>query len=490
MRHTVILSIMLFILFPTTIFAADWTLEDEGTIQSIRAFSSTADTYVAAGNSGHRIYSEDGGQTWITPEKTSSTWWYDMANTDEKMYVIGASGVVMYSEDNGITWDQISIGTTYTLSGIELDGQYGYIVGEFGTGYYFANNQWITTTTNTTRNINAVQNMGDGTGWAVTDEGWLYYITGGGIAWTGIGQVASTHLNDVYFSNASEGWLTGNDGVIKYTDDGGSSWVTVSVDGLLTQDLHAIEVLDDEMVIVGDEIILYSDDSGETWEVTEFSDRSNFYTAHVDQQGEFWIAGSRDDSTSLIYRLEREEEEIIEEETEEETTEETVEEETEETEETEAQTSTLIKIVCEEEAAANDPCKAVYYYGDDGKRHAFPNERVFFTWYEDFDDVQEVSAEFMASIQLGANVTYRPGVKMVKFQSVNTVYAVSAPAQLRPIASESVAEELYGSEWNTHIDDIPDVFIGNYSFGEEIESAQDYDSDEQESNVSGISDIF
>jgi hypothetical protein len=39
----------------------------------------------------------------------------------------------------------------------------------------------------------------------------------------------------------------------------------------------------------------------------------------------------------------------------------------------------LIKLACGQKATADDPCKAVYYYGSDGKRHAFPNEKAFFT---------------------------------------------------------------------------------------------------------------
>ena len=27
---------------------------------------------------------------------------------------------------------------------------------------------------------------------------------------------------------------------------------------------------------------------------------------------------------------------------------------------------------------------AVYYLADDGKRYVFPNERIYFSWYEDF----------------------------------------------------------------------------------------------------------
>jgi cyclophilin family peptidyl-prolyl cis-trans isomerase len=134
----------------------------------------------------------------------------------------------------------------------------------------------------------------------------------------------------------------------------------------------------------------------------------------------------------------------------------------------------LIKLECPEGAEANDPCKAVYYYGADEKRHAFPNSKVYFTWYENFDSVMTVSSEVMSGIMLGKNVTYRPGVKMVKFTTVNKVYALSKGGVLRWVTTEEVAVGLYGEDWNTKIDDIPDTFFTNYSFGLDIALPEAY----------------
>ncbi len=155
-----------------------------------------------------------------------------------------------------------------------------------------------------------------------------------------------------------------------------------------------------------------------------------------------------------------------------------------------ASESSLVKKVCDEDAGANDPCRAVYYYADDGYRHAFPNEKVFFTWFDDFDDVIEVTGEFLSSLPLGKNVTYHPGTKMVKFLSVPTVYAVAAQGELRAISSEDIAIDLYGEDWNQQIDDISDVFITNYSFGDDIESTSDYDVDEALASVSSLDENF
>jgi hypothetical protein len=137
---------------------------------------------------------------------------------------------------------------------------------------------------------------------------------------------------------------------------------------------------------------------------------------------------------------------------------------------------TLIKAICPTTGVVNadHPCRAVYYYGQDGRRHAFPNERVYFTWFSDFSGVREVSAGTMASITLGRNVTYRPGSRMIKFRTVNRVYAVSRGGTLRWITTEDVARQLYGSNWATKVDDVGDTFYSNYVSGSDITLAAQF----------------
>ncbi|MBI2475242.1 S8 family serine peptidase [Candidatus Uhrbacteria bacterium] len=152
--------------------------------------------------------------------------------------------------------------------------------------------------------------------------------------------------------------------------------------------------------------------------------------------------------------------------------------------------NSLIKLSCVGETKADDPCRAVYFYASDGKRHSFPNDKVFFTWFDNFNNVKEVSSSFMSSLQLGKNVTYHPGTKMVKFQTVPTVYTVSKKGELRAIASEQIATELYGSTWNKQIDDISDAFVGNYTFGLKINSTSDYDVATEKKSVAGLDANF
>ncbi len=138
---------------------------------------------------------------------------------------------------------------------------------------------------------------------------------------------------------------------------------------------------------------------------------------------------------------------------------------------------TLVKAMCPAyQVAADHPCRAVYYYGQDGRRHAFPNERVYFTWYRDFDGVREVTDGVLASMSLGRNVNYRPGLRMVKFTTLNRVYAVGRGGVLRWVTTEDIARQLYGSNWSSQIDDIADVFYTNYTFGTDITTTGQFNS--------------
>ena len=118
---------------------------------------------------------------------------------------------------------------------------------------------------------------------------------------------------------------------------------------------------------------------------------------------------------------------------------------------------------------------AVYYFHENGTRYVFPNEKTYFTWYQGFSTVKTITDLELAAIQLGGNVTYRPGVRLVKISTDPKVYAVSGKT-LRWVQSETLAKTLYGDAWaTTQVDDIPDAYFSDYGIGEAINEAADYD---------------
>lgn len=110
-----------------------------------------------------------------------------------------------------------------------------------------------------------------------------------------------------------------------------------------------------------------------------------------------------------------------------------------------------------------DGLSSVYYLGADGKRYVFPNESTYFSWYSDFSGVVTVPQSELENYPLGANVTVRPGTKLIKITTNPKVYAVVSGGQLMAVPDEATASALFGANWNKRIVDIADSFFTNYT---------------------------
>ncbi|MDF1497300.1 MAG: hypothetical protein P1P90_04530 [Patescibacteria group bacterium] len=119
---------------------------------------------------------------------------------------------------------------------------------------------------------------------------------------------------------------------------------------------------------------------------------------------------------------------------------------------------------------------AVYYYFD-GKRYVFPNEDVYFSWYDNFDDVNIVSDATLASVPLGGNVTYRPGTKLVKIVSDPKVYMIAENNVLSWITSEADAVTLYGTDWSGEVRDVSDALFLDYKMGDAMTDLSNINED-------------
>lgn len=119
---------------------------------------------------------------------------------------------------------------------------------------------------------------------------------------------------------------------------------------------------------------------------------------------------------------------------------------------------------------------AVYYVADDDKRHAFPNQSVYSSWYQtSSQSIITLNNNLLAELGLGENVTYRPGSTLAKIATDPKVYAVSRYSVLHWVITEDLAAALYGQSWNKRIVDVPDVFFNDYTVGTPITKVTDYD---------------
>lgn len=129
---------------------------------------------------------------------------------------------------------------------------------------------------------------------------------------------------------------------------------------------------------------------------------------------------------------------------------------------------------------------AVYYVGQNGKRYVFPTLNTYLTWYADFGSVKTIPSSDLASLPIGGNATYRPGVKMVKIATDPKTYAVAKGGELRWVQTEDIAKALYGNDWNKKIDDVQDVYFVNYKIGDPIASATQYSPASETSQATSI----
>ncbi len=119
----------------------------------------------------------------------------------------------------------------------------------------------------------------------------------------------------------------------------------------------------------------------------------------------------------------------------------------------------------------------VYFVNVDGFRYVFPNERVYFSWYENFERVRHVSGYELASIPLGGVVRYRPATRLIKVPDDPKVYAVKGGGKVAWITTEELAVELYGTDWNQKIDDMNPSFFVAYEVADPIMEADDFHTD-------------
>jgi hypothetical protein len=125
---------------------------------------------------------------------------------------------------------------------------------------------------------------------------------------------------------------------------------------------------------------------------------------------------------------------------------------------------------------------AVYYFGGNGKRYVFSTSDIYFSWYGDFKAVKTVSDSVLAALPIGGNVTYKPGVKLIKIATDPKVYAIDKGGTLRWISTENLAKSLYGSAWTSKIVDVSVTSFSDYKQGTAINVVGDY-------NLAGIKAI-
>ena len=110
----------------------------------------------------------------------------------------------------------------------------------------------------------------------------------------------------------------------------------------------------------------------------------------------------------------------------------------------------------------------IYYIGLDHLRHVIPTVKEYDSWFQTFLAVKEVPATTLSKIDLGKNLTVRPGTYLIKMKTGNKVYAVDEAGKLRWIKDEQLATALFGYNWSKRIITIEQTVFSNYEIGSPI----------------------
>ena len=116
---------------------------------------------------------------------------------------------------------------------------------------------------------------------------------------------------------------------------------------------------------------------------------------------------------------------------------------------------------------------ALYYVGAQGKRYVFPTQAIYRAWYPEESEVKEILRKDLETIPLAGNVTYRPGMRIVTFESDPAYYVVAFPNVLKK-TPEKFLFAYFGGQWKERLDVLPEHFRADYTIGEPITALSDY----------------
>jgi hypothetical protein len=138
--------------------------------------------------------------------------------------------------------------------------------------------------------------------------------------------------------------------------------------------------------------------------------------------------------------------------------------------------SPLLDLVRDEvEAFSAYNAQSVYLVSGD-RMWLIPSEEVYFTWFDSWDDVLEVSQAtmdvYLEISDYEGDLKFAPGTR-VKAVSSAKVYVVGSEYDLHWIVSETVADEIYGSDWNQGIIEVNDTYLWKYGTGSNVASSDD-----------------
>ncbi len=222
-------------------------------------------TYVGVGNSGLSRRSTDTGANFSTANTGSgSNHLYGLTFGNNTFVGVGASGHILRSTDDGASFPSVSSGYGGYLRGVTFGNNIFAAVGQSGKILRSTNNgaSWSNATSPITTYLYGVA-YGNNTFVAVGQSGKIVRSTDYGASWDNATSPITTYLNGVAFGNNTF-VAVGQSGKILRSTDNGASFSSVT--SPITTYLYGVAFGNDTFVAVGQSgKILRSTDAGASW---------------------------------------------------------------------------------------------------------------------------------------------------------------------------------------------------------------------------------
>jgi len=117
--------------------------------------------------------------------------------------------------------------------------------------------------------------------------------------------------------------------------------------------------------------------------------------------------------------------------------------------------------------------QSVYLATTSGDRYLFPAEAQFYNWYDGFGSLQTISADELSAMPLRGTVLH-PAKHLVKTPSSPEVYVIGSNGELHWVTDGLALTQLYGSDWNSYVYDLPASFFTAYRVGVPVTSSTNF----------------
>lgn len=193
------------------------------------------DVYLATGNYGKMLITQDGGKTWVNQDATVDVHLQDVSSWDEDRAVaVGNAGVTLMTEDGGETWVSVESPKSDVANKLlkvhTYPGGEAYAVGEMGMIIRSMDygKTWQQLREENDIFMNDIVKVDANTIWVSAEYGQIFKSIDNGETWEEIFTDSPNSFAAIAAKSPQEIVIVGLAGVVVGTSDGGETWTYVS----------------------------------------------------------------------------------------------------------------------------------------------------------------------------------------------------------------------------------------------------------------------